>query len=488
MNKYLTLAWLSFILLLYSPLSAQKQIEYKLETFGSLGSGDFTPFWITHNTYGVAPLKANNAYIRANANWSHSFSEQFKLEAGMDLLAAAHHTSTVWVQQLYADLSYRSLKLSIGPKERYNSMLDKRLSTGDMNYSTNARPIPEINFSFPEFTTVPFTNDILMFKADFAVGKSFENDYILETKNFDTNYAQDILWHHKSLFFKLEDPQKKIPLSFILGLDHAVQWGGWTTHENFGKMTTSFKDFLRIVMGQSGGSGSIETDQVNVLGNHQGTYNVKLAYEASAFKTAIYKQHYYDDNSGLEYANWRDGIWGLEAEFFKQSYLKKIVLEYVQTTNQSGPMHFLNYDPTREIHPRGGGNDDYYNHVIYYQGWSYFGRTIGNPLITSPAYNNDGQIHFKNNRIKALHFGAEGTLSAEITYRALFTGMQAWGRMQAPFLNRKDNFSALLEGNYQPRKLQGWNFGLQLAFDTGDLYGDSFGASFKIRKTGRLLW
>ena len=34
--------------------------------------------------------------------------------------------------------------------------MDRNLSSGDMTQSANARPIPEINISMPEFTLVPF--------------------------------------------------------------------------------------------------------------------------------------------------------------------------------------------------------------------------------------------------------------------------------------------------------------------------------------------
>jgi hypothetical protein len=40
-------------------------------------------------------------------------------------------------------------------------MLDKNLSMGDLTFSTNARPIPEINLAFPHYTNIPFTKEYL---------------------------------------------------------------------------------------------------------------------------------------------------------------------------------------------------------------------------------------------------------------------------------------------------------------------------------------
>jgi hypothetical protein len=361
--------------------------------------------------------------------------------------------------------------------------LDKNLSQGDFCYSGNARPIPEINIHFPDFTTIPYTKGVLQFKADFAVGKSLDNDYILRTKNPNTDYAIDLLWHHKSLYFKLDDPEEKFPLNLTFGLNHSVQWGGWTSLQDFGEQPKSFKDFIRIVLGESGDANAMEGDQINVLGNHQGTIDVKLGYKAHDFQAAVYKQHFYDDNSGLEFANWRDGIWGAEMTLENQSFLKKIVLESLQTTNQSGPFHFLFYDAGL-LHPRGGGNDDYYNHDYYISGWSYFGRSLGNPLLTSPEYNDDGTLHFKNNRLKSIHLGMDGKIISKLSYRTLFTGMYAWGTMNSPFLEKKNNFSALIECNYEPEKWNDWKIGFQWAFDKGSLYGDNFGCSLKVSKSG----
>jgi len=459
-------------------------VEYRVETFGSASAGSYTPFWMVNNTHGFVPLKQNNAYLRGNLMWEHDFNKSLKVEAGVDLLTAAQHSSSLWAHQLYTGISYRAMKLTIGSKEYYNSFLDKDLSVGDMCYSTNARPIPEINLGFPEYTIVPFSKEIMKFKADFAVGKSMDDDYILRTKNETTNYTTDILWHHKSLFLQWADPQEKFPLSFEFGLVHASQWGGWTSVQDAGKMPSSFSDFMLVVFGKSGKDNALEMDQVNVLGNQLGTMNARLEYKHPHFKASVYKQHFYDDNSGLEYANWPDGIWGGEISFLNQSFVKKVVYEYMNTTNQSGPFHFLEYETQSGVKYRGGGSDNYYNHGIYIAGWSYFGRAIGNPLLTSPEYNDDGSILFKNIRVKSWHLGLNGDIASGLSYRLLFTQMHAWGRMSVPFLKRKNNFSSLIECTYRPSAWKGWSLGFQMASDYGDLYGNNWGCSLKIGKTG----
>lgn len=477
--------YLCLLLMLYSFTSySQDTLDYRLELLGSAGSGKYTPFWITSNTYGTVPLRPNSGYLRGDLSWKHTLHNDIKLEAEADLITAAKHTSPLWIQQLYGAVSYRNIYFYVGAKERYNSMLDKNLSLGDMTFSPNARPMPEINFAFPNYTNLPFTKGYMQFKADFAVGKSFDNDYIRRTKAPDALYSVNMLWHHKSLFLKWEDPKDRFPFYGILGLEHAAQWAGWSNFHDTGNCPATLKDFVRIVLCESGGSDSYESEQINVLGNHLGTYNIKIGYKDKQFQTALYKQHYFEDNSGLELANWRDGIWGGEFTLFNHPFLQKVVLEYMQTTNQSGPIHFLFYDGNLYPNARGGGNDDYYNNYLYITGWSYFGRTIGNALLTSPEYNDDHTLPFKNNRVKAVHLGLEGKISPEFSYRTLFTGMYGWGTPYMPFTKRENSFSSLIECTYKPEKLTGWQIGVQMAFDAGDLYGNNFGCSLKISKSG----
>jgi len=484
-KKYIFVLSLFFICNAYS----QDSLNYRIAFFGSASDGKYTPFWMTSNTYGMVPLQPNNGYIRGDISWNHSFLNGIKLEAEVDVVTAAKHTSSFWFHQLYAAASYRNISFFVGAKEQYYSMLDKNLSSGDMTYSTNARPIPEINFAFPNYTDLPFTKGYIQFKCDFAVGKSFDNDYTLRTKIPDAKYAIDILWHHKSLFFKWEDPNDRIPFWGVIGLDNAAQWAGWTTYGDpkknpNTKNPNTFRDFIRIVLNERGGEEASLGEQINALGNHVGTYNIKIGFKDKKFQTALYKQHFYEDKSGLELANWRDGIWGGELTLFNQSFLQKVVLEYLQTTNQSGPLHFLYYDPILYPNARGGGSDNYYNHGIYYCGWSYFGRAIGNALLTSPEYNEGNQLNFRNNRVKSIHLGLSGKISDEFSYRMLCTEMYGWGTHLRPFLKRKDNLSSLIECIYNPKKLNGWQIGLQASFDKGDLYGNNYGGSLKISKTG----
>ncbi len=484
MKKYTII--LLFLSLCFSGFS-QDSISYRAETFGSVSTGETTPFHMVNNTYGTVPLNANNVYLRGAVGGKHVFNRNLDIKGGIDLIETANHSSSFFIQQLYGELRFKSLMLTLGQKEYSNSMLNRELSSGDFNYSGNARPIPEIRIGIPSFVPVPLSKNRLHIRGDFTLGKSTDSKYIERTAAPKEDYSKDISWHRKSLFLLWKDTKGKSPFSAMIGLEHAVQFGGWTSIKNTGKMHVSFSDFMRMVFGKDGSENSSQADQMNVVGNQQGTINAKFGYEHKDFMLSIYKQHYFDDGSGMEFANWRDGIWGIECLFFNQSYVKNILFEFISTFNQSGPIHFVGHQHPEGLDVRGGGNDDYYNHSHYVTGWSYWGRSLGSPLITSPEYNEDGSVYFKNNRIKALHLGLSGQLNRLLDYRMLITGMHAWGRMTYPFLRKKKDFSFLAECTYTLPRAKGWKVGLQFSTDRGTLYDNTLGGGIKISKTGSIL-
>ena len=131
--------------------------SYKAEVFGSASSGSTTPFWMVSNRYGIVPLDANNGYLNAGVFHQQYLGKGFRWSAGLDIVAAVPRYRNVYIQQIYAELGYKSMLLSVGSKENRHSLWDHSLSSGDMVLSPNARPIPEIKLSMPEFTVVPLT-------------------------------------------------------------------------------------------------------------------------------------------------------------------------------------------------------------------------------------------------------------------------------------------------------------------------------------------
>ena len=177
--------------------------------------------------------------------------------------------------------------------------------------------------------------------------------------------------------------------------------------------------------------------------------------------------------------NGMDGLWGIEVNMKNFKPITDLVVEYYQSTNQSGPMHGWDFS----IVGKTGGADNYYNHA--YSGWTHWGMMNSNPLIVANIYNKDGFLSLRHTRIKAMHIGWKGEIAPQVDYRAKFSFNRSWGTPVEPTAQILENFSGFAEVIYKPNKLKGWRFTGSLAFDTGDLYGDNFGFQLKIRKTLR---
>ncbi len=465
---------------------AQDSTTYKVSLFASVATGEHTPFWMVSNRYGVVPLDAGNGVVEAGVFHSRRLGKGFRWGAALDVAAAAPRHHNVFVQQAYAEIGYRSLLLSVGSKERYNSLRDRRLSSGDMVQSANARPVPEINLGLPEFAVIPLTKGWLQAKGDFALGKSFDTDYLEDWAGANQQYVKHVLWHHKSLFLRVKDTNGGFPLSLTIGAQHFAQWGGTSTSQKIGKQPQSFKDMIRVILGKAGGEDASLADRLNVLGSHFGAFDFRLRYEANDRSGQFYYQHYFNDRSGIEFANKADGLWGVQIELPYVPWISKIVGEYLVTMNQSGPIHYVAFDHNKWEGSRGGGDDDYYNNKEYTTGLSYFNRGIGSPLIISPEYNKGGKFGFKNNRIKSWHIGAEGIINTHLSYRALFTVMNGRGTSYFPFLSKKQGTSSLIDINYTHPRLGGWLFTGSVAADTGTMVGSGVGFSLSVTKTGLL--
>ena len=487
--KYWTTFISSFILFIISiyPCMAQNTsvgtTVFQIEMSGSAATGKYTPFWIVSNKYGTIPLDAGNACLRTQVTHLQSLGKEFHWSVGIDVIAATPRYRNIYVQQLFASIHYKNLNLTIGSKENYSSLWDKELSSGDMVHSSNARPIPEINLSVPKFTALPFTKRRLQYKGEFAFGQSFDTQYLQSYLNDNTNFVKNIRWHHKSLHLRLLDPNNQFPLTAVIGMRHHAQWGGTSTNSALGKQPQSFKDLIRILLGKSGDESASLSDQINVLGNHYGSYDFKIGYLSPAFDVHIYMQHFFEDVSGMELYNFPDGLWGLQVDMPNISWINKIVIEYLDTRNQSGPVHYLWLD--HDLYPgHGRGSDNYYNNGEYTTGVSYFNRGIGSPLLTSPEYNENKVLGFKDNRVRAFHVGLQGYLSKQLLYNILATSSESWGTMHKPYLKKKSNIACIAKISYCHPRLEDWLFTGEIATDYGTNYGNNAGICLSIKKTG----
>jgi len=484
-GPYCFVLMLSLLGLLLGTDKALAQVKPVIATTvvmaGSMADGEHTPFWQTSQQYGTVPLDANNTMLRGLIEVQGIMGSSIRYTTGLDLIGSTSRYRKVYLQQLYASLGYRCFALTVGSKEKHRSLWNQSLSSGDLMWSGNARPIPEIEWGIPRFTPFLFSKGWLQAKGSFSVGKSFDEAYLEETIRPNEMYIKDVLWHYKSFYLRLADMRGSFPFSLTIGAQHAVQWGGTSTDSKLGQQPDGVSDFIRIVMGSNGGSDSSESSQVNALGNHVGSYDLKLSYNDEHLGAAVYYQHYWDTRAGMQFLNGTDGLWGLQLDFPEGMIVNHVVVEYLRTTDQSGPFHFIDFDHTAHQGP-GGGRENYYLNEEYRTGYTYFGRHIGTPQLLSPVYNGDGNPIIRSNRVKNWHIGWMGLLSDQWRYRALFTWMHNWGLPMHPLLKEEKGMASLLEVTYAPKHFAGWQMVLSGALDTGTLLGESKGLALRLSK------
>lgn len=483
MNVFKVVIYCSFI---WFPLcgwgqSGDGNFGYRVDAFATLSSGEHTPFWLVANRHGFSSIAKNNFAVSAGIFKEHN-KNPFSYAFGLELAVAERFTSTFVVKRAYADIHYRAWELSVGSKERGSELKNDRLSTGGMTFSANARPIPQVRISVPQYRAIPGARSWLHFKGHIAYGLFTDDHFQKEFAQGKSRYTQDAWYHSKAGFLKVE--HKRFPLIAEVGMEMAAQFGGDCYYPDGTVLPTPNKliDFLRVFIPMRGGEGASESDQINILGNHLGSYHLSLGYRFADWKVRGYYEHYFEDGSGMMMKNrgWRDCLAGLEVTFPKNPLVSTVVYEYLYTKNQTGPFHYFASD---DIPYTFTGADNYYNNGQY-AGWEHWGQGIGNPLLFAPLYNEDGDLSFKSNRVKGFHLGIEGSPLLSVSYRLLMSFARHWGTYGSPYRDIMNNKNALLEVKYSPERLKGWQFTLSTAIDGGNLVGKSWGGMLSVCRTG----
>ncbi|MDE5653350.1 MAG: capsule assembly Wzi family protein [Muribaculaceae bacterium] len=461
-------------------------LRWKGESTASLAGGDNTPFWLTNNTQGLGSLKKNNLRLRASIFKDMDRTNRFSWGAGVDLVGGYRQQSPFAIHQLYGEIRYRCLDLLVGQKELQGELSNPRLSSGNLLYSGNARPIPQIRAGIFDYADIWGLRGWLGIKGYIAFGMFTDSKWVREWDR-DGVYAQNVKYHSKGLWLR-NGNTKVFPLQFEVGIEMATQFGGWCYWRdpdgNIQRvdMPGGFKSIVKAFVPMPGGSNTINGEQTNVEGNFLGNWTYALSWlpDGADWAVKAYFQHMFEDHSMLyvEYP-WHDGLWGVEAKLPRNRVVSNIVYEFLYMKDQTGPVY---WDKTDQIPAQVSGRDNYYWHQLY-GAWQHWGEIIGNPMILSPIYN-DGTMLLRSTRIIGHHLGFEGQPLNELSYRVLASYQRSWGTYKNPLPEVADNFSFLLETTWRPRRLAGWEGKFSFGLDTGNLIGRSAGVQITISKTG----
>ncbi len=454
-------------------------------------SGEASPLWLNANKYGLSSTDGNNGYARFSAIRSTDIDSAYnwKIGYGVDLALAYNFTNSFTVQQLYADIQYKKVRLSIGSKERPANLKNPQLSSGSQTLGTNARPIPEVRFEIPDYISLTGKSNWIGIKGHFGYGIFTDGNWRKNYVKPGSNYAKNILYHSKAGFMRIGN-EDKFPLVFEGGIEMACQFGG-TIYNYYGDgknlaMGTSLKDFVQAIY--SGGGDPTDGIYTNAVGNTVGSWLFSLSYTLNDWKIRAYYDHFFEDHSQLFFQyGWKDALIGVELTLPSNPIVGSFVYEHIGTRDQSGPLY---HDHTDAIPDQISAGDNYYNHGIY-TSWTHWGQAIGNPLYMSPLYNKNGSLFISNNRFIGHHFGIMGSPASDLDYRLLYTYTSNWGTYGAPYDEIKYGNSFLCELTYHPAKIgkfntNGWKAKAAFALDRGKQTGTNTGFQLTISKTGWL--
>jgi len=441
-----------FFITLNSVLHAQ---SLNVEFNSLAGSKSQLPFWLWANQLGR--YDQNNSSVQhlgLSAYNKFQINSPLSIETGTDVDFLVDNSTTLRITQLYGKVNWKSASLQIGlfpDKELYGGL---STTNGNLSASRNSRPHPRIRLGINRF--------IPLFFDWFAIRVFYEEGLL----NDNHRYVKDTHLHRKAFFLRFGKPSG---LQVIAGGEHFVMWGG--THPVYGKLQ-GWKEYFQYVTGQAGDEGSLQTDQLNVLGNGYGTYQLEVNKTWNKFKMALYISHPFDDRSGMELENYKDNLIGLFFENRKEnSFLQNIVIEYFHTKNQSGKYH-LSEAPEGEKHRR--GRDDYFNHGIYKSGVTYHKMAMCSPLFAPVTTTSNGLCSgFESTRFAGFHAGAKGYINNKLQWQGMFTYSNNFGKYNSKGITSYNPSRKLLatmaQVKYTPAKIP-LSIALSLAVDHGSLF------------------
>ncbi len=493
-------AWLSATLLFCfgaTHLFAERLedgIEYKAETSATISNGEFAPFWMTNNKYGLSTTKNNSGYLRAGIfrDTKIDCDKDWRFGYGADIAVPFGMPSNFVLQQIYGDFQWKVLRLDIGQKERPLELKNQMLSSGSMTSGINARPIPQIRLELPDFWIIPGTKNWVAIKAHIAYGWYTDNAWQRSFNNGNTNYlyTENSLYHSKAGFLRIGNAEE-FPVSLTGGFEMSSQFGGeaWNlrdradhqgTFDSHQKMGSGIKDYWNAFI--PGGSDANDGDYANASGNQLGSWHLRMDYERQGWGAALYYEHFFEDHSQLFWQyGWKDGLVGAEISFPRNPFISIILFEYIKTDDQSGSIY---HDATNALPIQISAIDEYYNHHIY-GAWQHAGFCLGNPLLISPIYHNDNHLICYDNRIRAYHFGFEGQPTSELNYRILFTHEKSLGTYLIPRTNPLYGNFLLAELTYRPCQINGLGITVSYGQNGGNLLGHSKGGTITVSYSGK---
>ena len=508
----------------------QAETVYGFRMQAAAGSAGETPFWLHSNRYGELERFSNNASLHLFGRTSRRIHPNWRLSGGADFMLRESADGSLHFQEAWLRVQYRFLMLTVGRKAQPLGLLQPELTTGSVDRSRNARPMPKITLATDGFRPVPGTSRVFRYHASLSHGWMDDDDF---------RFVDGVLLHEKYLYLRLfADDAPVVPRA---GLIHFAQWGGDSPVH--GQAPQNLKAWRDVFFSMASDSREILEggELANRFQNHVGAYDFSLMLNLGLYRVIMNRQFILEDTPNARFGTPLDGLWGLTLERRpdgRTSWLRDLsssrydgfrpllrAVHYEHLNTRDGLNRYSHRDETNYF--------NYYNHSSFRGGWTYEGRVIGNPLFFShPDY-----LGVVNNLLIGHHIGAMGHLGpADWRIFSTYTRNHGASRVAqkedgARVLRsneRRDQWSFLVEISGPVNEIAGWLTGrrasgrsggpasaagagsaqagqarqpasgrspfsalkglqanLALAYDTGEVYPDQFGVLFGLRWTMR---
>lgn len=478
------------------------EIDYRASVTANASTDDFAPYMIGSWNYGKVTGASgiwHDGFFAKRMDYSSRFSWGAGVEYLLGYGSAAEYRhyfgDSHWgeegnrqaparIQQLYAEMKYRSLFLRVGMKEEPSiGIVDDDLSSGDLTLSNNARPIPGLSAGFTEFQNIPLTNGWVQINGSIMYGPFTDSRFRRDTFNHWTGLLCDDTWFtYKQCTFRTKPSE---PFSVTVGLQAGAIFAGNAKQYYKGNIETEyrrgfrFKDAFNMLFPHQGNGENFYT------GNTTGSWVLRARYRfRNDSEAAFYFEGPWEDGSGIGRQNGWDGLWGLQFNFPAPGIISKAVVEYFDFTHQSGPLLWSEVDnPGTTITSGVSGNDNYYNNSLYGT-YSNYGMSIGSPFVVSPLYNTNGRPEYLHNRARGFHAAVMGRLAGSMEYKAMVSYQKAGGYGSNPAIHRLHDTSAMLQIGWTPTAIPALTVKGQIAFDAGNLRGNNLGALVGVTYSG----
>ena len=491
-------------------LTAQAQIEVRTEMQSTTASGDHAPLWLNANRYGLSSLDKTSGYVRAGLfrDSRQDTCNALRWGIGLDMAATTGFTSDAVLQQAYGEVGLMKGLLTIGSKEQPLELKNQELSTGSQTLGINARPVPQVRLSLPDYWEIPGTHGWIGLKGHLSYGWTTDDEWQRDFTDEQTRYTEHTWLHTKAGYARIGKNGK--PLTVEIGLEMAAQFGGQSylqtnsTELSCISNESGLKGMWHALVPSGHDANENDMDYKNIDGNHLGSWLMRINYDRHDWGVSVYADHFFEDQSMMFHIDYdgygtdeewnkrkdndylvydlRDMLVGAELRLKTTKWVSNVLVEYIYTKYQSGPVY---HDHTRHLSDHIGGNDNYYNHWVF-TGWQHWGQVMGNPLYRSPLYNDDGRILTEDNRFWAWHIAAAGSPIEGLRYRLMCTWQRGFGTYDKPLSHPMHNMSLMGEARYcfpETSTLGGWSVKGALGLDRGGLLGDNFGMQLTIGKT-----